>query len=213
MKEESLISKVSQIWEGWTEKPKTEEAWFQERLKHCAPCEFNSGNKELNLLQRTKEKAFGEPFCTACGCPFSKKLSVKRATCGMKDLGLEPKWLPLAIEGGKFSKGTMLENPGQEKYSITNENGFYNLNFGETKEESVDINFELFVPIQYKFISTVAGCSCTHVKTKELGQGKYSISGKISTLTFMTGQKTTRVIEIRFDKGYSVYVNINLVKL
>ena len=119
MKEESLISKVSQIWEGWTEKPKTEEAWFQERLKHCAPCEFNSGNKELNLLQRTKEKAFGEPFCTACGCPFSKKLSVKRATSVVRTLqtkfGVDPNKL---IAAGRGENNALTSNDTQEGRSI-----------------------------------------------------------------------------------------------
>lgn len=211
-KEVSLLSKASQIWEGWTEKPKTDQPWFQERLRKCAPCEYSSANKELNLLQRTKEKAFGEHYCMACGCPFSKKLSVKRAACGKVELGLEPEWLPLAIEGDSIARGTILENPGTEPYTISNNNGFYNLDFGNIDEESIDVDFELFVPIQYKLITTVTPCVCTHVSIKELGRGKYRIIGKISTLTFRPKEKTVRVIEVRFDKGYSVFVNVTLVK-
>jgi hypothetical protein len=217
MSDESLISKLSQIYEGWTEKPKVNESWFQERLKHCSPCEYNSANRVLNLQQQALRKFHGEDFCTACSCPLSKKLSVKRATCGLKELGKEPLWKPLALEGAGNLKGTSIENPGNEPYNIESRKKeratSYILNFGEVSENVIEFSFIVFAPIKYEFTSVSAGCTCTEILNVErLGEGKTKVNAKISTLGFGLGMPTIRQIFIKYSGGLVLEVETKIQK-
>lgn len=217
MREESLISKLSQIYEGWSEKPKTDEPWFQERLRHCEPCEHNSANKELNLQQKAMRAFLKEDFCTACSCPLSKKLSVKRATCGLKELGQEPLWKPLALEGTSNLRGTAIENPGNEPYTVESrvkdKMQSYILNFGETEQTVIEFSFIVFAPIKYKFTSVSVGCTCTELTaTKDLGDGKTQIFAKISTLGFASGMPTIRQIFVKYSGGLVLEVETKIQK-
>lgn len=224
MKDESLISKINQlreqashIKEGWTNNISLDEPWVQERMKHCLPCEYNSANKEKNLLNNFLDSTVG-PRCTACGCPIEKKLTVKRATCGLKDLGQEPKWFPLVVEGIITLRGTSIEAVDGFDYILSQDKDLagkqvYQLNFGLQSKPVVDFEFVVFVPIKYSLVSLIAECSCTSLNHKTLGDGRYQISGKVSTLNFNTGRPTTRQVTLRFDKGFEMNVELQIQKV
>jgi len=209
--EDKLTEKLSMIWEGWTTKPKTDEPWFQERFKHCSGCIYNSENKELNFKEKILRKTLG-PYCTACGCPFARKLTVKRSTCGLKDLGLEPLWGPIEIEGGEALKNTSIEAVDGSEYTMGRNERGYTLHFGKTSKDKLDFSFIFFAPIQYKFITVKTNCGCTIPKVEDLGDGRYLFNIELSTLSFNKGFPSSRIVEIRFDNGLEVPVTFIVEK-
>lgn len=213
MSAESFRDKASKIYEGWTTEPAVNEDWFIKRMEICHTCPLNSANKNKNLIEKSKEFLFREPFCTACGCPLSKKLTVKRSVCGLEDLGKEPLWGALTVEGKNNLKQTYVENPGSESFSVKQISGVYVLDFGKTSEDTVPVFFKIFVPIQYKYVTAIASCGCTQLAITELGKGIYQVTGKISTKSFHTGHPTIRTAELRFDQGKIIPLQFKIEKL
>lgn len=54
--------------------------WYNERLKECENCPFNSKNKRKKNFKELLTSFFGN-FCTVCGCTIKDKASGYFESC------------------------------------------------------------------------------------------------------------------------------------
>src|SRR6478609_8040921 len=74
--------------------------WYQDRLKVCMTCEYNSEVKsKLSLTDKVIVAAnLGKAACLACGCEIAAKASVQTENCGAVKKGEKSKWLKINLD-------------------------------------------------------------------------------------------------------------------
>lgn len=197
------------------------EKWYQDRVKICDTCEFNSDNVPeskrgtMHFVHESKCKmASGGKefrFCTACTCCIDRKAAIKRAQCGMTSIGKEPLWDALEVFSVDNSN-VSITKAGERDYTITSDKTAFTLDFGEVSEDVLDFKFVAFVPTRHKYFSSRATCDCTVGESVSVDEARREFSMRISTLSFNTGAPTTRTFYIDYTQK-TVVVKFKLQKI
>ena len=89
------IDKGKQILSAYMNEIPENETWYQERMKSCLTCEYNTavtGNG--GVFDYLKSKTIGpKGSCKLCGCPVDRKAAVKSSVCALLEYeNKPPKW-------------------------------------------------------------------------------------------------------------------------
>lgn len=209
---------LAQIYEAFSQDSlPVNEPWYQERLAACASCSYNSENvpkENKSFLQNIRENVITCPqvrYCTACHCCIDQKASIKRAQCGLVEIGKSPKWDALEVFTADNSN-VALTHTGEKDYIIRNNGSIFFLDLGATSDPVVDFSFELFVPIQHEFITTRVTCGCTVSEHERIDDARIKFRIRLSTVNFMPGGITSRTFYADY-KNKTVEVKFQIEKL
>jgi hypothetical protein len=191
-----------------------DEAWYQERIAICAPCEYNSKNvPEEDLTFLDKRLCGSGPRCTACGCCTDLKTSVKTESCGLTVLGKQPKWVALEVEG---EENVSIVNT-DTTVKTTRAGKEFLIDFGGSKEKVLRFDFTLTNKAVMLFSKWAVACGCTHVENiEQINDATMRVTGTVSTLGFRTGlnEKTLTIeYKTRFGKYKIAAVRFRVIKL
>lgn len=157
------ISKSKTIINAFTGVIPHGEQWFEERLKSCNSCEYNSKNrKSKNLEEKAQDLLhLGQPYCRVCLCFIDRKAAMKEESCGLKDIGQEPKWNALTVITSG-SEDYNLYNNSPEKCSIdlAEDGSHFEVLYGTLKEGD-NTSIQLLLEGDYKIEDVIVGCGCT----------------------------------------------------
>jgi hypothetical protein len=205
------FKKLKTIVNAYTEALPEAEKWFQERLKICQTCEFNSDNvpeEKKDMIFKLKAKTIGKSvcsknrWCTACGCCIDEKASRKEVACGLTEIGQAPKWPKLSFEDKKDNRiNIIVSGEGEDSYVIEEILGDIYLDFGTVIKDVIDFKFRVFHPKSYLFVTTKVSCGCTVAEVTSIDENHIEVSGRVSTVGFSTSTATVKGIQIDFDKG------------
>lgn len=206
------MKKGKAIVDAFTHELPVGENWYQERLKICTGCEYNSENvTEKSFGQKLREAIDICPekrHCRACGCCIDRKAALKYEECGRTEVGLEPLWPKLELEDN-VNKGVALINLSPESSLLKRDMNKFVFDAGETEEKKVDFKFRIFVPSTYKYKSAAAGCSCTVAQAEKVDDNHYDFTVRISTLSLRQGFLSEKNLSVYFDQGaFAKVINI-----
>lgn len=151
--------------------------WYEDRLKICSICEYNSVNKkDLSNKEIIKVALnLGKNTCLACGCEIAAKTSVRSEICGLNTIGLPPKWLSLPETEIKVAEDFYIENLNPELINLTIEGSFIaeykNLKFEQPSTFTLRIKSNNKNPINN--FKAKAGCGCTTTNIIKKGDSYY----------------------------------------
>jgi hypothetical protein len=199
------LDKAKMIAEAITSETPTGKKWFEERMEICNACEYNSANvlKEKRKMGHSIHEGkcftatFGKSgnFCTACTCCIELKASIKRSTCGLTDLGLQPKWL--ALEAEAPSSVSVFSVDGYD-YPISYEDAKFVINLGATNQEIINFKFGLFVPTKYTFTGSRVSCGCTFATHIDIDEARKEFSIRLNTAGFSFENVTSRELFVQY---------------
>lgn len=201
--------KLKTIVQAFTTENPVNEKWYQDRMKICAGCEYNSDNikdTKEGFVDKVKAEAKdkicgGKPHCTACGCCIDKKAGEDTETCGLKEIGLEPKWYAFRLETSDSKDLNVInESPeiGQIDLDITG--SFFKFNIGETSLNTVPINLILERTKGLTITKLKAACGCTAVKGDVLNNTQTRISLKLSTTKFGNNSRFEKNVTVSYKQ-------------
>lgn len=200
----NLIKKSKAIYDAFTHDLPTGEKWYEDRLKICTGCEYNSENvtdKSFGQILREAVDICPEKrHCRACGCCIDRKAALKYEECGIVELGKQPLWIKLEHEDN-INKGVSVTNLSPDVAILRRDVNRFYLDAGDTEEKVLDFNFRVFTPIGYKFKSAQAGCSCTVAKAVEVDENNLDFNVRISTLNFRANVLTEKNVSLYYDQG------------
>ena len=199
----NLIKKSKTIVNAYLQELPTGEKWYEDRLKICTGCKYNSENVENKTFgQKLREGAgFDSRYCTACKCPIDVKASVKTEQCGAVELGMEPFWVALELDDN-INKGVSITNLAPEVALLRRDVNRYYLDAAETSEKVVEFRFRIFTPLGYSYKSAVAGCSCTVAKADVVDENNLDFNVRISTLNFREDVVTEKNVQFHYNQGH-----------
>lgn len=204
----SKFKKVKAIASSFVAPLPKDESWYQERLKSCDTCEKNSDNvpkEHLSVMEEIKINFTPCPekrVCTACGCCIDRKAAVKTEVCGLKELGLEPKWHALSVESPTNS-GISLESLTPNVGSLFMEGFTFIVDVPPTSEELVVYEFIMRRKGGLKFKDFQAPCSCTVPSVKVIDKESVKMEAKISTKSFKKGLNERSLVLYYYQGGNS----------
>ena len=198
------FKKAKTIAKAFTNKLPVGEAWYEERLKICNSCEFNTKNIEKEKLSITDRIQINSGICdnnnhcTACKCCIERKCSVKSETCGLVKIDKTPKWIALE-HPSELDDSLTIENLSPEMGDISwGERGFiYDL--GSTSYPKLTMKFRVIKKDGLNIISQNAGCSCTVGHLTEVDENTAEFVVELSTLNFRSGEENKRSITITYE--------------
>jgi hypothetical protein len=212
------FKKAKTILKAYTEDIPVNEPWFQDRIKICESCEFNSDNvapEDKDLKYKLREKVSSicvkNRWCRACGCCIDEKASRKEVACGLTELKMAPKWPALEAESPTDRKLAVITD-GQQPYTITEELGFIYLDFGKVASDVVDFDFNIFAPTSYEFVSAKPVCGCTAASIEDVDPNHKKFSMRISTVAFSKSIVTVKSMLVEYKQG-SVTVRFRMQKV
>jgi hypothetical protein len=208
---------LSQIIEAFTQDElPVGEKWYQDRLAICTACPHNSDNVEKEnktFVQNIRENIITCPqirYCTACSCCIDQKASIKRAECGIVELGMEPKWRALEVFSDDNSNVSITQ-AGDHPITIRTNGSTFFLDLGQTSNPVVDFSFILFVPTKHKFITSKVTCGCTVAEVEKIDEARIKFNMRISTVQFTPGGVTTRTFYAEYQ-GKTVEIKFQIQK-
>lgn len=184
--------------------------WYQDRLKICLSCEYNSENKKnLSITDKVIIAAnLGKAACLACGCEIAAKASIETENCGAVKKGEKSRWLKIDLSSEEgFSVVCKNENV---KFTHVKGN-HYSVDYGRIPYNS-DSSVYLLVfkkGLEINKVSATASCGCTGTVATFSDKNEINFNIKYDTLRLGVFEKNTSLV-IR-DKGgrvYNVFVNI-----
>jgi len=183
--------------------------WYQDRLKVCLSCEYNSENKKnLTITDKVIIAAnLGKAACLACGCEIAAKASIQTEDCGIIKKGLKSKWLKINLDK-------------QEEFLVICKNE--NVKFIHIKGNHYEIDYGK-IPFQYNSevgltiskeeleiskLNSQASCGCT-VLELTFNNNIINFNIKYDTLRLGSFAKTTSLtIRDKNNKVYNIFINI-----
>lgn len=212
-----FLKKVKNIGDAFLNELPVNEDWYQERLKICSGCEYNSDNipkESKTLVQKIRGVANVCPevrWCTLCGCCIDRKAAVPGEICGiysdkkMKEQGVKPKWMPISISN--IDEKISVIKPDDESYILKREGDFFEINLGDCKGDVVEFNYEMIVPENFEIKSINAACGCTHPQVEKIDSGHFNFNVRISLKQLIKNtisSKTANIIFINSNKEEAV---------
>lgn len=177
-------SKISTIYDAFTESLPIGEDWYEKRMAICNGCEHNSKNvSPEGLLNKVRKVLDGnKPHCTACGCYLAEKASRKEEACGLSEIGEIPKWNRLVVEtANEFDFNLFNNSPERVNVDLSPDGTKYLVLYGEVTEQS-NTSIDLVLEGPYEVKTVNVGCGCTLVgfnkASKTLTELKASINLK-----------------------------------
>lgn len=198
-----MIEKAKTIFKAFTEPLPVGEAWYEERIKICETCDYNTknmGKEELSAVDRVKLTVGLCPegdHCTACGCCTHRKASQKSEQCGLADIGKEPKWPALSVKSSLDKKITV-ENltPLIGSLKLADKKLLYDL--GESAGERFEFSIALSRQGSFRIKSVTVGCSCTVADPVEIGENSYRLDITLSVKNLKAGNTTLKSFTINY---------------
>lgn len=203
MQKQNWIKKGVQIAKAFTsEAPDTD--WYQERLKICNACEFNSCNIEgpdSPEITRTKRLAGAlgkkcDKVCSACFCCTDEKAKLPESICGLVEIGKTPKW-------GKVGTSTSTKGFKMKIEVIPSDLGLLFEN-GKDSEFHVDTNQEVYsLTLKLtgdKITTAKESCICMTIVSLENHEDHQLLHIDVNTHQFKKNVKTHRFITLTCDK-------------
>lgn len=216
------IDKVKTIYKAFTEELPVDQEWFQKRMEICNSCEWNSKNIDPEKLA-TKHKVILKTICkgdekmncTACGCCLPQKPSQKSETCGLIELGKEPKWSALEVKIPK-DKELITENLTPEIGSLKKFGNEIIYDLGESSDLKITFSLSMTRESGFDIITTQVGCKCTVAEPVELSKNSYRFDTSLSTKDFNSGANITRNLYVKYygpkSKPIEAVIKIKLKK-
>jgi hypothetical protein len=215
------IQKIKTIVKAFTEPLPIGKDWYEKRMEICNACDKNTKNIPKGGLSFTDEmkKEFAVcpegDHCTACGCCTHRKASQKTETCGLVELGLEPKWVALELPSKSDSKLTV-ENITPEMGVLAPQNGLLVYNLGNVSSERVSFTVGLKRKNGLHVKSVDIGCKCTVADVRVISENEQHFDIILSTKDFRPSVNIERTFTVKYfgSKGESLetLVKIKLVK-
>lgn len=213
------IQKVKTIIKAFTEPLPVGKDWFEKRMEICNACERNTKNipkGELSFADEMKKEFAVCPegdHCTACGCCTHRKAGQKTETCGLIELGLEPKWVALEIPSKVDSK-LAIENITPEMGILSSQNGLLVYNLGKVSEERVSFTIGLKRKNGLDVKSVDIGCKCTVADVRVISENEQHFDIVLSTKDFRPTMNIERSFTVKyFDSKGSVFETVVKIKL
>lgn len=199
-------SKIKVIADAFTEALPVGEQWYEDRLKICATCPYNSKNVDgKGLLLKIKDIAGAS--CTACGCFIERKASRKEEECGLSEINMTPKWNKLAVITSSAKDYNMYNNT-PEKARMYIENNEYILDYGDINK-SFDTKLQVVLEGESNIVSTNVSCGCTTPNLKRLKKGLTQLDIKLN-LSNIRG-KASKTITCNMEDGKRVVIRLKLI--
>jgi hypothetical protein len=205
-----MLEKAKTIVKAFTDSLPEGQDWYQKRVDICSTCPLNSANipdEDLTFMQKVEKKTKAGicdegNYCTACGCCILRKCSVKTETCGAKEVGQTPKWLPIEISSPANGSIEVL----RDVESITYPGSEFLIDLGTTSDPVVKVPFLLKNKSSIQFIKHSVSCGCTHLKEwKQLNSRSVKFDVEISTVNFREGLNE-KTISIEFQNQQGKYL-------
>lgn len=201
------IKKATTIAKAFMSELPVGQDWYENRIKICTDCEFNSDNvaeEDLSMIQRLRLNTGMNRFCTACQCDIDRKCSVKTEECGMVKLSppQTPKWNRLEVESSS-KDGVTVENESADKTKISLNGSEYLIDFGLTTDKTIDCKFTVRRKGGLKIISVEPACGCTVPTINAFNNKAATISVKISTVGFKKGINE-KTLAIKYQDGNTI---------
>lgn len=198
------------------------EDWYEERMKACRSCEFNSDNRKPKTMMETIEhsahtaKCFGKDYCTLCTCCIELKCSEKEEFCKLKDLGKKPKWdaLQVSMDGrGPFTFSLVNNNPELGNLTATKDNRFIFV-LKDTNENKVSFSFDVLDTKDIDFERVQATCGCTLPTPTIINSKRIRVDVELSLVNFTKGlnQKTVKFFFRKNNLSDSFPINLQYIK-
>jgi len=216
-----MLEKAKTIVKAFAESLPKDQDWYQKRVEICSTCPLNSANiseENLTFMQKVEKKTKANicddgNFCTACGCCILRKCSVKTETCGAKEVGENPKWLPIEIESPSNGSIEVLRDIVSVSYPGTE----FLIDLGATSDPVVKVPFLLKSKSSIQFIKHTVSCGCTHLKDwTKVDNKMVKFDVEISTVNFREGLNE-KTISIEFQNQQGKYltsvVRFRIVKI
>lgn len=191
-------SKTNTIINAFTGSIPHGEQWFEDRMSICNSCEHNSKNRKSETLEEKAQDLLhlGQPYCRVCLCFIERKAAMKEESCGLKEIGQEPKWNNLMVHTTGSEDYNLYNNtPEICKVDLANDGSHFEVLYGNLKEGS-NTNIQLLLEGQYKVKAVTVGCGCTTAVWNKIGDNLYEIN---------VGLKMTSINRGNFRKN--VYVS------
>lgn len=200
-------SKLKTIIQAFTKDTDTSSEMYKERLSICNDCEYNSDNKEYSELKETHKLSIsticsGSPVCTACGCCILKKIGESTESCGLVELGKDPKWNAVKVETST-DKNLDLEilNKTAESVRLSDIGDAFIIELGNITDAVKEIELLITRKAGLNVSSIKAGCSCTVPTQKKIDENTVKILAKLNTIGFTK--------DIRFSKNITITYFVN----
>lgn len=209
------IDQAKQIVESRVNALPVDEKWYQERLAVCSGCPHNSHNvpeENKTTAQKVREKVTKERYCIACKCPIDHKASIKRAICGLKEIGETPLWGALSVEMSDEMPVSLIHN-GPTIYSIEKTGDGFMVDLGKTDKPVIEFSMRFFHPKQNPLISAIGTCSCTATVANIVDENHSDVAITLSTESFNTGAATIRNVRTVFKGLSEVIVSMKVEKI
>lgn len=190
--------KIKTIIDAFTGEIPKNEPWYQERLRICSTCPFNTAVSGADsLFMKTLKLVDGNaPQCKACGCYIDKKAAMKEEECGMSQIGQKPLWPALKIATQGTENVDIYNNsPEKVKMGISRSMDSYTLDYGK-----VDYNFDFTIEFLVETKSEISdykcyvGCPCTKVTYLKLSDNLIRVNADFNRDSIPHNQEFTKNI-------------------
>ncbi len=187
------IKKLKTIQKAFSEPLPLEEKWYQDRLEECTKCSYNTDNTPVESMSSITRLRLASPigcpsvrFCTACSCCIDQKCAVKTEVCGMKQVGLKPKWSAIEVFSPLDSALSIINMTPEIGDTKSDSKGF-TYNFKPSSEATIKFQFRISRTPTFDFTKTTAPCTCTVSDPKVIDKNTVEFSVKLSTVDFKVG--------------------------
>jgi len=216
-----MLEKAKTIAKAFTDSLPVDQEWYQKRVSICQECPLNSANikeDDMTFMQKIEKKAKAPicddgNYCTACGCCILRKCSVKTETCGAKEVGQTPKWLPIEVNS---PQNVSLELVSSDS-NITYNGKEFLIDFGGISDKVLNAEFVLKAKSSVNFVKHSVSCGCTHLKNwTKIDNKRLKFEVEISTNNFRQGlnEKTLSIeVEDQQRRFVTVTVRFRAIKL
>jgi hypothetical protein len=200
------ISEAEVIFDAYTSKLPEGEAWYEERLRLCAGCEYNSKNmkdgelwKRMTLWEKAKKAVndaahLGLDYCTLCLCPIKQKCGSEHVACALEESGIgKARWNRRKVITSRADDFNLI-NASPEMCNVNldeNQNEFeilYNLIDGSVADHvtsSFILEHNPIAPI--RGIEVKPTCGCTVSETRQHTDNQYLVRIQLNTGGFHNG--------------------------
>lgn len=217
-----MLEKAKTIAKAFLEPLPEGKDWYENRLKICSTCPYNTANipkGQLKLKDKLKMKSGlcdNNNHCTACGCCIERKAATKSENCGLEKLYMEPKWKALAAQSN-IQKDIFMENMTPEAGEIIVEDKQFTYDFGETTENRLQFKFRIKrLKAKLEIKNYRPGCNCTSVDSiSEIDENTTEFSVSISTKAFRKGWNSRKLYilyHLTPQKAEEITINLKVNK-
>jgi hypothetical protein len=197
------IKKIGTIVKSFREPLPIGEEWYEKRMEICNSCEMNIRNipsEKHTLEDKLKKRVRFCPegdHCTACGCCTHRKASQKIETCGMIEIGLEPKWNALEVEY-KLDSDLTVENITPLSGKITTQDSMLVYDLGTVKTDRSNFTIGLRSKGVFEVKTVSIGCKCTVADVRVISENEQHFDITISTKDIRPGMNIERSFTVEY---------------